>query len=413
MNYGIGVRTPRGTGTSGWVQQSKAYVKQSVIDQHKQSTRNKTKVYDEEARKPKARRVSSKVLEHERQNKIEDEVVEWCVAQGFYRPDCAVPPDEREKLISEKRKEVAERYREVGDVPEEELHDGTHAMAKEKEEENDMMKRVLRVSDNYADGNAFSKEYQQQRRLEKMSKRYEEEREKRLKDIEREEKERLAREEALKAARKEKREAERRQRKVDKQRRKQRKQLKKLGLSPTDIETVLASADPDAAFDAIMKTVADVKKEKASGNGAKDANCHSRHHHHHHHHSDSGNDSNSDGGEKSKHKGSKDAGESGFDASLVKKEEESDAKMVKVKVKDEPRDGDESKGSEHHRNYRRRYDSSSATSSGSESGSDKSGSSGSEDEKARGKHSHKRRRSRSSSSDSDSAHESKRKRKKH
>lgn len=405
MNYGIGVRTPRGTGTSGWVQQSKAYIKQSVIDQHKTSTRNKTKIYDEEERKPKGKVVSTAVLEHERKVRIENEVVDWGFEQGFYDPGCTISKEEIIKLTNEKRKEITRKHEKENLEREEALQDGTHEMAKEKEEENAMMKKILQVNDSYRDGDAFNREYQEKRRTERIQMRYQAEREKELKRIEEEERERMRKEEELKKARKEKREAERKQRKIDKERRKQKKMLKKVGLSSKDIETVFSSADPDTAFATIMNTVAGVKKEVEEKDTKKSEDKHKHHHHHHHHHDEK------EDKEKTKDKKSDEK----FDTSLVKKEKmsDSDDDDTNKKIIKKEKDRSDSKHKHHHK----------STSTDSKSGSSisESESYSSDDEKEEKqkierskKTSHKRSRSASSSSEeSDYDHSPKKKKRSH
>lgn len=79
MYNGVGVRTTRGTGTSGHVQKNIAQAPTKRFD---------TRKTDEEKFKPsKSRTISSDLQEHERKRKIEVELILWAEDHGYTLED--------------------------------------------------------------------------------------------------------------------------------------------------------------------------------------------------------------------------------------------------------------------------------------------------------------------------------------
>ena len=92
----IGLKTPRGSGTNGYVQRNLAF-------------RQKRKPHsfrdDEERRPPKVRVANPEILEHQRKRKVEVMLIEWAEGEQIYE---RYGQEEGEKMVSEKRKFLLE-----------------------------------------------------------------------------------------------------------------------------------------------------------------------------------------------------------------------------------------------------------------------------------------------------------------
>lgn len=91
MYNGIGIATPRGTATNGFVQRNLAY---------KRNRSNKKVVEVQEA--PKLRKPNKEILDHQRKRAIEVKLLEWADDIKLYENNTE---DEAEKLMNEKREE--------------------------------------------------------------------------------------------------------------------------------------------------------------------------------------------------------------------------------------------------------------------------------------------------------------------
>ena|SRR3990167_4665788 len=93
MYNGVGLTTPRGSATNGFIQRNLAFVrpKDSFIDQKFEITA------------PKPKKANKEILEHQRKRAIELKVVEWAEANNIFNLD-----DETaiQKALAEKREEL-------------------------------------------------------------------------------------------------------------------------------------------------------------------------------------------------------------------------------------------------------------------------------------------------------------------
>ena len=89
MYNGIGLSTPRGTATNGYVQRNVAY------------RRKPGKSFEvEEFQAPKIRKPNKDILEHQRKRAVEVKLIEWAEENQIYEKHTE---EEAEKLIDEQR----------------------------------------------------------------------------------------------------------------------------------------------------------------------------------------------------------------------------------------------------------------------------------------------------------------------
>lgn len=109
MYNGIGLTTPRGTGTSGYIQKNNAYIKPRV----KTNYGDILQKFKDNPLPPK-RKPNSEILEHERKRKIESELY-----------DLSLKLDKEGKSVEEKETAIKRRREELARqsaIPEFSLH---------------------------------------------------------------------------------------------------------------------------------------------------------------------------------------------------------------------------------------------------------------------------------------------------
>jgi serine/arginine repetitive matrix protein 2 len=79
MYNGIGLSTPRGTGTNGYVTRNLAFVRDS-----KKTTQY---IQNIDRKGPTQRKPNEEILEHERKRRIEVQVTEWAAKNGYLDRD--------------------------------------------------------------------------------------------------------------------------------------------------------------------------------------------------------------------------------------------------------------------------------------------------------------------------------------
>ncbi|KAG9042345.1 RNA-splicing factor [Tulasnella sp. UAMH 9824] len=200
MFNGIGLTTPRGSGTNGYVQRNLSHLRP------RDDSYNRTQDFSE-IKGPRMREPDQGILDHEKARQIELKVFELQVELEDEGRDQDYIDGRlyalREKL--QKEAEEAEKSGRPGRKPPVSLRpNDTHAMAAAKKVEVEKMARAFGTSSNYQEGDAFNREKQeelrQQRvieRAERDKKREEErearERERRLEREKREEEAKLRR----------------------------------------------------------------------------------------------------------------------------------------------------------------------------------------------------------------------------
>jgi len=166
MHNGIGLATPRGTATNGFVQRNLAYRRDRV--------NKRVTGYEEELEAPKVRKPNKEILEHQRKRNIELKLLEWAEETKVYDNHTE---DEAEQLMADKRKELTELQEQGKLIMANDQAKETHQRSAAKEKELERFRQAMKIDRDYEPGNAFNEEYQQA----KKNKRYEQvlEREKR------------------------------------------------------------------------------------------------------------------------------------------------------------------------------------------------------------------------------------------
>jgi len=197
MYNGIGLRTPRGSGTNGYVQANRAYIPQrsyKLIDL-KESFQELP---------PKLRPINKEILLHEKKRDIERQLLEWRIELE----EKNTPKEEIEERIANRRKLLLSQLeRDMNDTKKWESEVLRNIEKREERQKffnskkregnliaeaqirkNERAMDALRIPKDFVSGAAFDKELQEKKRLERIQQ-YEKKRK------EREEKESLSEEE--------------------------------------------------------------------------------------------------------------------------------------------------------------------------------------------------------------------------
>ncbi|KAI6034080.1 hypothetical protein BKA83DRAFT_670887 [Pisolithus microcarpus] len=154
MYNGIGLTTPRGSGTNGYVQRNL-----SALRAH-QTPSDRAAAWD--IAPPKHREPDEAILEHERKRKVEVKSVDNLLV---------LPTSLDEAEIVVKVQELREKLNVKNLKPSD-----THAIAAAKKAELDKMARALGTKRDYVEGDAFDREKQEENKLQRMVEREERER---------------------------------------------------------------------------------------------------------------------------------------------------------------------------------------------------------------------------------------------
>jgi len=100
MYNGIGLGTPRGSGTNGYVQRNLAFVRETKIQQKIQYNQNTV-----HRDTPVEKEPNTEILDHERKRQLEVKVYEWAEKNGIL--DQNISELELDKILAQKRKELA------------------------------------------------------------------------------------------------------------------------------------------------------------------------------------------------------------------------------------------------------------------------------------------------------------------
>ncbi|THH09065.1 hypothetical protein EW145_g2293 [Phellinidium pouzarii] len=203
MYNGIGLTTPRGSGTNGYVMRNL-----STMRTFDSSARDGAAAWDNTP--PKYREPDEGILEHERKRKVEVK----CLELRLELEDKEVDDDKIEEEVDALRQKLLASLANssLGNVKSLKSSD-THALAAAKKAELDKMARALGTRRDYSEGDAFDREKQEENRIRRQAEREE-------RDRHREE------ERARYQAQKEKWEAERKER--DRLRRREEDKMRKM-----------------------------------------------------------------------------------------------------------------------------------------------------------------------------------------
>ncbi|KAI8148870.1 cwf21 domain-containing protein [Fennellomyces sp. T-0311] len=160
MYNGIGLNTPRGSGTNGYVVRNMSFVRPPRTDKMQDFS-------DLKAEKPTIRAPNRDILLHDRKRKVEVK----CMELRVQLEDEDLSTDEIENKVQELRESLMSNFDEVQPRDAKSLQDHeTHQRNAAKEEENKKMMRALRIdSSSYVEGAAFDPEVQEKRRQERIA----------------------------------------------------------------------------------------------------------------------------------------------------------------------------------------------------------------------------------------------------
>ncbi|KAL5640896.1 hypothetical protein ACGC1H_001394 [Rhizoctonia solani] len=201
MYNGIGLTTPRGSGTNGYVVRNLSQMRHrdGPQDMHK---------FDQGP--PKHREPDAGILEHERLRKIEVR----CLELQLELEDNNIPEENIQEEVSKLREKLMAEMTKAPISAKDLKPTDTHGMALAKKEELNKMAQALGTSRDYVEGDAFNREKQEELRRQRAIEREENDR--------RREESRLKREEENKRREAERREQDRLRRRREDQARRER-----------------------------------------------------------------------------------------------------------------------------------------------------------------------------------------------
>merc|ERR1712166_1697057 len=157
MYNGIGLQSVRGSATNGYVQRNLIFVRKNNQRQNE---------FDQEDYKPPApRKADPGILEHERKRQIELKILQFRDAME----ERNYSEDEIETKVAEIRKQLAEQGESAkqDDVKAK----SSHAIAEAQNKKNLAFEAAMGISKNYAVGEAFDQDLQEQKKQERIEQR--------------------------------------------------------------------------------------------------------------------------------------------------------------------------------------------------------------------------------------------------
>ncbi|KAI6047088.1 hypothetical protein EDC04DRAFT_2511527, partial [Pisolithus marmoratus] len=163
MYNGIGLTTPRGSGTNGYVQRNL-----SALRAH-QTPADRAAAWD--IAPPKHREPDEAILEHERKRKVEVK----CLELELKLEDDGLDEVEIAVKVQELRDKLNGDLASLSTTAKSLKPSDTHAIAAAKKTELDKMARAFGTKRDYIEGDAFDREKQEENRLRRMAEREERE----------------------------------------------------------------------------------------------------------------------------------------------------------------------------------------------------------------------------------------------
>ncbi|KAL2621849.1 hypothetical protein R1flu_002054 [Riccia fluitans] len=158
MYNGIGLQTPRGSGTNGYIQTNKFFVKARPLKSEPREFQNG------QGQGGVSRKANKDILEHDRKRQIELKLTQLeddLLEQGFFLEAVAGRVESTRKVLesfsSENDTSTSTK------VPETQ----SHQIAAKKEKQLDVMKAALGIEE-IKEGEAFDRELQEQRKQERI-----------------------------------------------------------------------------------------------------------------------------------------------------------------------------------------------------------------------------------------------------
>ncbi|KAJ7095149.1 pyridoxal phosphate-dependent transferase [Mycena belliarum] len=164
MYNGIGLTTPRGSGTNGYVIRNLSSLRSHEPAQDRQSA------WD--AAPPKHREPDEGILEHERKRKVEVK----CLELQLQLEDEGIEEDKIEEQVGALREKLLANLASMGPPGGRIKASDTHALAAAKKAELSKMANAFGTRANYVEGDAFNREKQDEMRIQKQAEREERDR---------------------------------------------------------------------------------------------------------------------------------------------------------------------------------------------------------------------------------------------
>ncbi|KAI7903182.1 cwf21 domain-containing protein [Cokeromyces recurvatus] len=160
MYNGIGLSTPRGSGTNGYVVRNLSFVKPPP----KQRDYNTNDI----KANPKVKKANAAILDHDRKRKVEVK----CMELQIKLEDEGLDEDEIEEKVEDLRKTLLADIEKLEETDNKNLKEyETHQLSAAKEKANEKMKKALKIDQEYVEGSAFDRELQEKLREERKAKR--------------------------------------------------------------------------------------------------------------------------------------------------------------------------------------------------------------------------------------------------
>lgn len=160
MYNGIGLTTPRGSGTSGYVQKNLAFIKPKAKSGNYKDVLKAFKDNPAPARKLP----NQSILQHEAQYKVEAELYKLRLAK---QAEGKMTTDQVDELIARERQRLSEAF--SRNISEDLENLDTHKHSLLKEEQMETMKRAFNIKPDYSNGDAFDLELQEMKRKEAIT----------------------------------------------------------------------------------------------------------------------------------------------------------------------------------------------------------------------------------------------------
>ncbi|KAF1990100.1 hypothetical protein K402DRAFT_371074 [Aulographum hederae CBS 113979] len=162
MSSDVGLTTPRGSGTSGYVQRNLSKLR---------TRDNRSAPYPDDFRKHRARQPDAAILEHERRKRLENEVFvlrDRLEEEGVDEEEIEIQCDAlRSKLEKEHAENSAAGKPDVKGLKQYQTHD----LAKAKIEETERLRRALGIREDYEEGSHWRRQEEKVREREERRER--------------------------------------------------------------------------------------------------------------------------------------------------------------------------------------------------------------------------------------------------
>ncbi|KAJ2780705.1 hypothetical protein GGI15_003448 [Coemansia interrupta] len=160
MYNGIGLNTPRGSGTSGHVVRNASALRPGQSG----GTSRKGERYSRDAA-PKSKHIDQGIIEHERKRQVEIK----CLELQDKLEDQGLPEDEIEEQVNSYRQKLLKNLDSLDASGGKAIKAfETHKIAEAKSRENKRMASALRIDGEYVEGEAFDQELQELKRQKRM-----------------------------------------------------------------------------------------------------------------------------------------------------------------------------------------------------------------------------------------------------